>query len=73
MMRKSLSAVMMGLVCAGGMGAGVTYNVPAVEGDATEVLQRVVEMASERGDAVINLAEGAEYHVYRQSAVQKAA
>lgn len=71
MMRKSFSAVMMGLVCVGGMSAGVTYNVPAVEGDATEVLQRVVEMASERGDAVINLAEGAEYHVYRGSAVQK--
>lgn len=70
-MRKSLSAVMMGLVCAGGMGAGVTYNVPAVEGDATEVLQRVVEMASESGGAVINLAEGAEYHVYRQSATPK--
>lgn len=73
MMRKSLSAVMMGLVCAGGISAGVTYNVPAVEGDATEVLQRVVEMASERGDAVINLAERAEYHVYRGSAVQKPA
>jgi len=71
MMGKSFSAVMMGLVCAGGMSAGVTYNVPAVEGDATEVLQQVVELASARGDAVVNLAEGATYHVYRGSATQK--
>lgn len=57
--------------CADMAHGAVTYNVPAIEGDATEVLQEVIEKAAAEGDAVINLAPGATYHVYRGSAVPK--
>lgn len=67
--KKFFSAVVLSTVGATAMHGAVTYNVPAVEGDATEVLQQVIEMAAGCGDAsVINLAPGAEYHVYRTSA-----
>ena len=51
---------------------GVVYNVPAVEGDATEVLQQVIELAVAGGKGgEIRLAPGATYHVYRTSATPK--
>lgn len=50
----------------------VTYNVPTIDGDATEQLQQVIDLAvAEGGNAEINLAEGAVYHVYRESATPK--
>lgn len=67
--KKFFSAVVLSTVGVTAMHGAVTYNVPAVAGDATGVLQQVIEMASGGGDAsVINLAPGAEYHVYRTSA-----
>lgn len=56
----------------GDFGQSVTYNVPAIEGDATEQLQQVIDMViAEGGNAEIKLAEGAVYHVYRESATPK--
>lgn len=51
--------------------AAVRYDVPPVEGDATRVLQAVIDRAAqEGGNAVINLSAGAEYNVYRTSATE---
>lgn len=64
-----------GIILAGcfyGAAAGVRYDVPAVEGDATEVLQQVIDAAVAGGaGAEIRLAPGATYHVYRTSATPK--
>lgn len=64
-----------GIILAGcfyGTAAGVRYDVPAVEGDATEVLQQVIDAAVAGGaGAEIRLAPGATYHVYRTSATPK--
>lgn len=50
-------------------GAAINYDVPPVEGDATQVLQQVIDMAqTNAGGVVINLAPGAVYHVCRTSA-----
>ena len=58
--------------CFYGAAAGVRYEVPAVEGDATEVLQQVIDAAVVGGaGAEIRLAPGATYHVYRTSATPK--
>lgn len=71
-MRRMISGVLAVTMCAAGVSGAVTFNVPAVEGDATDVLQSVIDAAvAVKGDAVINLAEGAEYHVYRGSATPK--
>lgn len=49
-------------------GAAVRYDVPAVEGDATQVIQAVIDAAVAGGErAEIRLAAGATYHVYRGS------
>lgn len=64
-----------GIILAGcfyGAAAGVRYEVPAVEGDATEVLQQVIDMAIACGNGTeVRLAPGATYHVYRTSATPK--
>lgn len=53
-------------------GAAVRYDVPAVEGDATQVIQAVIDAAIARGErAEIRLAAGATYHVYRGSCRSK--
>lgn len=50
----------------------VTYEVPAIKGDATQVLQQVIDIVvANGGNAEIKLAPGAEYHVYRESATPK--
>lgn len=50
----------------------VTYEVPAIKGDATQVLQQVIDMVvAKGGSAEIKLSPGAEYHVYRESATPK--
>lgn len=69
-MRKGIFAGLLAMAfCAASGRAAVTYNVPAVEGDATCLLQQVIDMASaETSGAVINLAPGAVYNVYRTSA-----
>lgn len=53
-------------------GVSVTYEVPEIDGDATEVLQQVIDIVvAKGGNAEIKLAAGAEYHVYRESATPK--
>lgn len=53
-------------------GAAVRYDVPAVEGDATQVIQAVIDAAVAGGErAEIRLAAGATYHVYRGSCRSK--
>lgn len=50
----------------------VAYEVPAIKGDATQVLQQVIDIVvANGGNAEIKLASGAEYHVYRESATPK--
>ena len=55
-----------------GAPVGARYDVPAVSGDATEVLQSVIDAAVAGGKgAEIRLAQGATYHVYRGSCSAK--
>lgn len=50
----------------------MTYEVPEIQGDATEALQQVIDIVvANGGNAEIKLAPGAEYHVYRESATPK--
>ena len=69
-MRKGIFAgLMIASTCASMSAAVATYNVPAIEGDATQVLQQVIDMAQANpGGAVINLAPGAVYNISRTSA-----
>ncbi|MBD5246632.1 MAG: right-handed parallel beta-helix repeat-containing protein [Barnesiella sp.] len=69
-MRKGIFAgLMIASTCASMSAAVATYNVPAIEGDATQVLKQVIDMAQANpGGAVINLAHGAVYNISRTSA-----
>lgn len=70
--RSAIGGIILAGLCLSEAAAGVRYDVPAVEGDATEVLQQVIDAAVAGGaGSEVRLAPGATYHVYRTSATPK--
>lgn len=70
--RSAIGGIILTGLCLSEAAAGVRYDVPAVEGDATEVLQQVIDAAVAGGaGSEVRLAPGATYHVYRTSATPK--
>lgn len=70
--RSAIGGIILTGLCLSEAAAVVRYDVPAVEGDATEVLQQVIDAAvAGSAGSEVRLAPGATYHVYRTSATPK--